>query len=84
MPIMDGYEAMRAIRAMDDFKALPVIAVTGKVMPGERQRCLDAGATDYVPKPVDTAELVAVIGPWLRGSPVMTSVTSNALSPFAS
>ena len=51
MPVMDGYETMRAIRAIEQFKTLPIIAVTGKVMAGERERCLDAGANDYVPKP---------------------------------
>jgi signal transduction histidine kinase/CheY-like chemotaxis protein/HAMP domain-containing protein len=65
MPGMDGYATIRAIRAMDRFTALPIIAVTGKVVPGERQRCLDAGANDYVPKPVDTVELLTAIGPWL-------------------
>ena len=50
MPVMDGYETMRAIRAIDRFETLPIIAVTGKVTPGERQRCLDAGASDYVPE----------------------------------
>ncbi|MDQ3463589.1 MAG: ATP-binding protein [Actinomycetota bacterium] len=65
MPIMDGYETIREIRALDQFKTLPIIAVTAKVMSGERQRCLDAGATDYVPKPIDTGELLAVLGPWL-------------------
>ena len=47
------------------FKSLPIIAVTGKVVLGERQRCIDAGANDYVPKPVDTAALLSAIGPWL-------------------
>jgi two-component system chemotaxis sensor kinase CheA len=65
MPGMDGYAAIRAIRAMERFTALPIIAVTGKVVPGERQRCLDAGANDYVPKPVDTLELLTAVGPWL-------------------
>jgi CheY-like chemotaxis protein len=65
MPGMDGYATIRAIRAMDRFTALPIIAVTGKVVPGERQRCLDAGANDYVPKPVNTVELLTAIGPWL-------------------
>ena len=65
MPVMDGYATIRAIRALPQFEALPIIAVTGKVMPGERQRCLDAGANDFVPKPVDTAELLAVLGPWM-------------------
>jgi CheY-like chemotaxis protein len=65
MPVMDGYDTMRAIRAFEHFKSLPIIAVTGKVMPGERQRCIEAGATDYVPKPVDSAELFAALRPWL-------------------
>jgi CheY-like chemotaxis protein len=65
MPVMDGYAAMRAIRALDQFKSLPIVAVTGKVVGGERERCIDAGANDYVPKPVDTASLLAAIGPWL-------------------
>ncbi len=62
---MDGYATIRAVRALEQFKALPIIAITGKVVPGERQRCIDAGASDYVPKPVDTAELLAALRPWL-------------------
>ena len=63
MPIMDGYETMRAIRKHRRSSAtLPIIAVTGKVVAGERQRCLDAGANDYVPKPVDTAEPARALG----------------------
>ncbi|HVE46644.1 MAG TPA: ATP-binding protein [Acidimicrobiales bacterium] len=65
MPVMDGYATIQAIRSNERFKSLPIVAVTGKVMPGERQRCLDAGANDFVPKPVDTAELIAVLTPWL-------------------
>jgi CheY-like chemotaxis protein len=65
MPIMDGYAAIRAIRASERFNSIPIVAVTGKVMPGERERCIEAGANDFIPKPVDTAELVAVLGPWL-------------------
>jgi CheY-like chemotaxis protein len=65
MPVMDGYAAMRAIRALDQFKSLPIVAVTGKVVAGERERCIDAGANDYVSKPVDTGELLTAIGPWL-------------------
>ena len=65
MPIMDGYETIRAIRAMDHFRTLPIIAVTGKVMDGERQRCIDAGADDYIPKPIDTADLLTALRPWL-------------------
>ncbi|MCW2760932.1 MAG: sensor hybrid histidine kinase [Marmoricola sp.] len=65
MPVMDGYEAIRAVRTMEEYRSVPVIAVTGKVMAGERKRCLDAGANDYVPKPVDAAELYAALRPWL-------------------
>ncbi len=65
MPEMDGYDTIRAIRALERFQSLPILAVTGKVMGGERERCLDAGANDYVPKPVDTVELLAAVGPWL-------------------
>jgi signal transduction histidine kinase/DNA-binding response OmpR family regulator/HAMP domain-containing protein len=65
MPVMDGYDTMRAIRAMPDYRVMPIIAVTGKVMAGERKRCMDAGASDYVPKPVDTTELVIALRPWL-------------------
>jgi CheY-like chemotaxis protein len=65
MPVMDGYATIRAIRALNAFKTLPIVAVTGKVMPGERQRCLDAGANDFVPKPVDVAELITALEPWL-------------------
>ena len=72
MPGMDGYATMRAIRRLDRFKSLPIVAVTGKVVPGERGRCLDAGATDYVPKPVNTAELLATLAPWLPAAPVRT------------
>ena len=80
MPVMDGYETIRAIRSIDHLKSLPIIAVTGKVVQGERKRCMDAGANDYVPKPVDTSELLGVVGPWLRGSPVMSGVTGATKS----
>ena len=78
MPVMDGYATIRAIRKLEDYKDLPIIAVTGKVMAGERQRCLDAGANDYVPKPVDTGELVAAISPWL---PVLVAAVKPWVAP---
>ena len=66
MPVMDGYAAIRAIRdGGRPGEHLPIIAVTGKVVIGERQRCIAAGADDYVPKPVDAAALLSAIGPWL-------------------
>jgi signal transduction histidine kinase/HAMP domain-containing protein/ActR/RegA family two-component response regulator len=64
MPGMDGYDTIRAIRSLENFAIVPIIAVTGKVVPGERERCLAAGANDYIPKPVDTAELIAAVSPW--------------------
>jgi CheY-like chemotaxis protein len=65
MPGMDGYDTLRAIRKIERCKNLPLIVVTAEVLAGERQRCLDAGANDYLPKPVDTSELVKAISPWL-------------------
>ena len=65
MPVMDGYATIRAIRTLDAFKTLPIIALTGKVVPGEHKRCIDAGANDYVPKPVHTSDLLAAMRPWL-------------------
>ena len=65
MPVMDGYEAIRAIRAIDRLASLPVIAVTAKIESGERERCTDAGANDYVPKPIDVDVFVDAIVPWL-------------------
>jgi CheY-like chemotaxis protein len=65
MPVMDGYETMRAMREREALRSIPIVAVTGKVVPGERQRCIAAGANDYVPKPVDTVDLFNALRPWL-------------------
>jgi len=61
MPEMDGYETMRAIRKLPAYRDLPLVAVTAKAMKGDREKCLDAGATDYVSKPVDIDQLLAVL-----------------------
>ena len=64
MPVMNGYETMAEMRKRPRSADLPIIAVTGKVIGGERDRCLAAGASDYIPKPVDTAELLSALSRW--------------------
>ncbi|MDE3091167.1 MAG: response regulator, partial [Chloroflexota bacterium] len=65
MPEMDGYETMRAIRKLGKFKNLPIIALTAKAMKGDREKCIEAGASDYIAKPVDTEQLLSLLRVWL-------------------
>ena len=65
MPDMDGYETMREIRNAPEFRNLPILALTAKAMKGDREKCLDAGASDYIAKPVNTDQLLSLMRVWL-------------------
>jgi CheY-like chemotaxis protein len=65
MPNMDGYEATRKIRAQPPFRKLPIIALTAKAMKGDKAKCIEAGANDYLAKPVNTEKLISLLRVWL-------------------
>jgi len=65
MPEMDGYEAIAAIRKMDNFQTLPIIALTAKAMKADRDHCLEVGASDYISKPLDIDQLFSLLRVWL-------------------
>jgi CheY-like chemotaxis protein len=66
MPEMDGYETMKAIRARPEKRSLPMIALTAKAMKGDREKCIEAGASDYIAKPVNTDQLLSLLRQWLH------------------
>jgi CheY-like chemotaxis protein/signal transduction histidine kinase len=66
MPEMDGYQTIAAIRQNQAFRRLPIVALTAKAMKGDREKCLDAGASDYLAKPVNTEQLLAALRMWLH------------------
>jgi HAMP domain-containing protein/signal transduction histidine kinase/DNA-binding response OmpR family regulator len=83
MPDMDGYQTIQEIRDMGEFRSLPVIAVTAKAMKGDRQKCIEAGANDYISKPVDMERLVSVLRVWFQRSakgPSQPIGTDNVVS----
>ncbi|HKD37993.1 MAG TPA: response regulator, partial [Pirellulales bacterium] len=65
MPEMDGLDTMRAIRKLPQFKNLPIVAVTAKAMKGDREKCIEAGAWDYLSKPIDSEQMLRVLRAWL-------------------
>jgi CheY-like chemotaxis protein len=65
MPEMDGYETIQRIRTSPRFKSLPIIALTAKAMKGDREKCIEAGASDYITKPVDVDQLLSLLRVWL-------------------
>ena len=66
MPGMDGYDAIPLLKSMKAYKQIPVIAVTAQAMPGDREKCIEAGAEDYISKPVDVDLLLKILNEYLR------------------
>jgi len=66
MPEMDGYETIKVIRKNPEHKMLPIVALTAKAMKGDREKCLEAGASDYIAKPVNTEQLLSLMRVWLH------------------
>jgi CheY-like chemotaxis protein len=66
MPVMDGYETMRKIRAQERFSTLPIIALTAKAMQSDKDDCIAAGANDYLAKPVEIDRLLSMMRVWLH------------------
>jgi CheY-like chemotaxis protein len=66
MPEMDGYQTIENIRRNPDYRRLPIVALTAKAMKGDREKCLEAGASDYLAKPVNTDQLLSALRMWLH------------------
>ncbi|OSM04432.1 putative two-component system sensory histidine kinase [Magnetofaba australis IT-1] len=79
MPDMDGYEVLKEIRRDPDYQRLPVIVLTAKALQGERNRCLQAGASDYLPKPIDPPKLLSMLNIWLERRPATTKIDADTV-----
>ena len=79
MPVMDGYQATAAIRALPQFASLPIIAMTANAMAGDRERCLEAGMNEHIPKPVDPEQLMRVLTDWVK--PIASTINSPNVAP---
>ena len=78
MPVMDGIEATRVIRSDPRFKHLPIIAMTANAMAADRDKCLDAGMNDHIPKPIDPEELFRVLSLWTRKAGASSEASRDA------
>jgi CheY-like chemotaxis protein len=78
MPVMDGYATIRAMREVPWGRDLPIVALTANVAAGTRQRCIDAGASAYVSKPVEAADLLLILSEWLPNSAPAGKVPDGA------
>jgi CheY-like chemotaxis protein len=76
MPDQDGYQTIRLVRGMEHFRDIPIIGVSARAMKGDREKCIAAGASDYIAKPVDLEELKSVMRMWLADGPVTTKPKS--------
>jgi CheY-like chemotaxis protein len=82
MPEMDGYEAVRRLRENPRFKHIPVLALTAKAMKGDREKCIAAGASDYITKPVDVERFLSLLRVWMNVEPLpFEPLASAAIAP---
>jgi CheY-like chemotaxis protein len=80
MPEMDGLDATREIRKIAEFQSLPIVSLTAKAMKGDREKCLAAGASDYITKPVEERNLLAMIYSWLTKTGKATAKVTETIT----